>query len=51
MKRPMLANINDILLLFGRAAMAAVFIPSGFSKLSNLDGFIASLDGRGVPFA
>jgi putative oxidoreductase len=38
-------------LLFGRIAIAAVFIPSGFSKLMNLDGFIASLDGRGVPMA
>ena len=42
---------NDLLLLLGRIAIAAVFIPSGFSKLSNLDGFIASMDGRGVPFA
>ena len=42
---------NDLLLLLGRIAIAAVFIPSGFSKLANLDGFIASIDSRGVPFA
>lgn len=42
---------SNALLLLGRVAIAAVFIPSGFSKLSNLGGFIAGLDGRGVPLA
>jgi putative oxidoreductase len=51
MEKAAMASASDALLLLGRVAIAAVFIPSGFSKLSNLDGFIASLDGRGVPFA
>ena len=42
---------NDLALLLGRVAIAAVFIPSGFTKLLHLEGFIASMDGRGVPFA
>jgi putative oxidoreductase len=43
--------MNDILLLLGRVAIASVFIPGGFSKLANLAGFAASLEGRGVPIS
>jgi putative oxidoreductase len=51
MEKTATTNASDALLLLGRVLIAAVFIPSGFAKLSNLDGFIASLDGRGVPLA
>ncbi len=51
MQRASTAVPSDLALLFGRIAIAALFIPAGFSKLTNLDGFIASLDGRGVPMA
>jgi len=46
-----LANAsNGVVLLLGRLAMAAIFVPSGFNKLTHLDTFAASLAGR-VPAA
>lgn len=42
---------QDLLLLVGRLALAAIFIQSGFGKLLNLDGFAANLTGQGVPMA
>ena len=44
-------TVNDLALLLGRVAIAALYLPSGFSKLMNLDAFISQVDGRGVPFA
>lgn len=44
-------NASDLALLFGRIAIAAVFIPSSISKLTGLAGFVASLEARGVPYA
>jgi putative oxidoreductase len=44
-------HANDALLLLGRIAIASVFIPAGLSKLGNLEGFAASLERGGVPFA
>jgi len=49
--RAQAATVNDLALLLGRVAIAALYLPSGFSKLMNLDGFISQMDGRGVPFA
>jgi putative oxidoreductase len=46
-----MTKTNDALLLLGRIAIAAVFIPAGFSKLTNLAGFAAGLEGRGVPMS
>jgi putative oxidoreductase len=40
---------RDGLLLVGRLAMSAIFIPGGFSKLTHLDAFAQSLGNRGVP--
>ena len=40
-----------VVVLIGRIAIAVLFVPSGFSKLMNLPGFITSMDGRGVPLA
>ena len=42
---------QDLLLLLARLALGAIFLQSGFGKLTNLPGFAASLEGMGVPFA
>jgi putative oxidoreductase len=42
---------SDLALLLGRIALAALFIPGGFSKLTNLAGFTAMLQKQGVPYA
>ena len=51
MDRTPAATVNDLALLVGRVAFAALFLPSGLSKAINLQAFIYSIDGRGVPFA
>jgi putative oxidoreductase len=45
------ATVNDLALLVGRMAFAALFLPSGLSKAMNLQAFIYSIDGRDVPFS
>jgi putative oxidoreductase len=47
MERP----ASNLALLVGRVALAALFIPSGLRKLTNLAGFAESLEKRGVPLA
>jgi putative oxidoreductase len=42
---------QDILLLLARLALAAIFVQSGFGKLTDLGGFTAGLQGMGVPLA
>ncbi|MGF9760186.1 DoxX family protein [Microvirga sp. 0TCS3.31] len=44
------SRINDTVLLIARLAVAALFLPAGIGKLSNLAGFTAMLAGKGVPF-
>src|SRR4030095_16362290 len=51
MDRTPAATVNDLALLVGRVAFAALFLPSGLTKAMNMQAFIYSLDGRGVPFA
>ena len=51
MDRTPAAAVNDLALLVGRVAFAALFLPSGLLKAMNLQAFIYSIDGRGVPFA
>jgi putative oxidoreductase len=51
MDRAPAATVNDLALLVGRVAFAALYLPSGFSKLMNLQAFMFNIDGRGVPFA
>jgi putative oxidoreductase len=51
MDRTPAATVNDLALLVGRVAFAALFLPWGLSKLMNLQAFIYNVDGRGVPFA
>jgi putative oxidoreductase len=51
MDRTSTATVNDLALFVGRVAFAALFLPSGFSKLMNLQAFMYNIDGRGVPFA
>jgi putative oxidoreductase len=46
----MTIRTNDAALLLARLAVAALFLPSGIAKLSNLDGFTAMLAGKGLPF-
>ncbi len=41
---------NDLVLLLGRLLMAALFLPSGISKLLGFSGFAASLATKGLPF-
>lgn len=40
---------HDTVLLLSRIAMSAIFLPSGFQKLTHLDAFAASLTQHGVP--
>jgi len=49
--RARVATANDLALLIGRVAIAALYLPSGLSKLMDLPGFIDQVDGRGVPLA
>ena len=43
------ASCHDVVALLGRLAMSWIFLSSGFGKLSNVAGFSAVLDKRGVP--
>ncbi|HYD63961.1 DoxX family protein [Azospirillum sp.] len=40
---------QDLLLLLARVLLGAIFVESGFGKLTNLAGFAAGLEGMGVP--
>jgi putative oxidoreductase len=51
MERTPAATVNDLALLVGRVAFASLFLPSGLSKAIDVQAFIYSIDGRGVPFA
>src|SRR3954462_10129490 len=51
MDRTPVAAVNDLALLIGRVAMASLFLPSGLMKAMNIQAFIYSLDGRGVPLS
>jgi putative oxidoreductase len=42
-------KFDGVLLLIGRLAIAALYVPSGFGKLTNLGGFAASLGAKGLP--
>jgi putative oxidoreductase len=50
MESLMMTRTNDAALLIGRLAVAALFLPAGIAKLSNLSGFTAMLASKGVPF-
>lgn len=43
------AQWGDVILLIGRLLIAAIFIQSGFGKLTNPGGFASYLGGQGVP--
>lgn len=43
------AGAGSASMLLGRLALAAIFVPSGFGKLTHLDAFAHTLAGRGVP--
>jgi putative oxidoreductase len=40
---------SDVVLLLGRALIAAIFLNGGFHKLTGLEGFAGYLAGHGVP--
>jgi putative oxidoreductase len=42
-------DAQDVLLLLARVALGAIFVQSGFGKLTDLAGFAAGLEGMGVP--
>ena len=42
---------RDAALLIGRVLLGVIFVTSGFGKLTNLDGFAASLAKNGVPMS
>ncbi len=42
---------QDVLLLLARVALAAIFVQSGFGKLTDLGGFTAGMAAQGVPVA
>jgi putative oxidoreductase len=46
----MLTRSEDAALLFGRVLIAALFLPSGYSKLMAFSAFAGSLAGKGVPY-
>jgi putative oxidoreductase len=46
----MLTRSEDAALLIGRVLIAALFLPSGYSKLMAFFSFAASLAGKGVPY-
>jgi putative oxidoreductase len=47
----MLSRSEDCALLLGRVFVAALFLPSGFSKLMALSAFAASLRAKGLPYS
>lgn len=46
----MLTRSEDAALLFGRVLIAALFLPSGYSKLMAFSSFATSLASKGVPY-
>ena len=51
MSNQKLESLSAILPLVGRIALASLFIPSGFGKLSTPDATIAFIASAGLPFA
>jgi putative oxidoreductase len=46
----MLTRSEDAALLFGRVLIAALFLPSGYSKLMTFSTFATSLASKGLPY-
>ncbi len=47
----MLSRSEDCALFLGRVFVAALFLPSGFSKLMVFSAFAASLRAKGLPYS
>jgi putative oxidoreductase len=45
----MIRHLDNVALLIGRLAMAALFLPAGLGKIAGFSGFAAMLAGKGVP--
>jgi putative oxidoreductase len=43
------AHLQDVLLLLGRVLLGWIFIQSGWRKLMDIPGFVATLPRRGLP--
>ena len=46
----MLNRADDLALFVGRLLMAALFLPSGYHKLTGFSAFAASLGPKGLPY-
>jgi putative oxidoreductase len=46
----MLNRSEDLALFLGRVFVAALFLPSGFGKVTNFSAFAASLASKGIPY-
>jgi putative oxidoreductase len=44
-------QVNDAFLLLGRLLLAALFLPSGISKVLGFGAFTASLAAKGLPYS
>ena len=44
-------RLNDRALLLGRLLLAALYLPSGISKLLGFGAFAASLGAKGLPYS
>lgn len=45
------AGGGSFFMLLGRLALAAIFVPDGFGKLSHVDNFAHTLAARGLPMS
>jgi putative oxidoreductase len=43
------ARTSDLVLLVGRVLLGLIFVESGFGKLMNMSGFVATMPKRGLP--
>jgi putative oxidoreductase len=43
-------RLQDAILLLGRLLMAALFLPSGLRKAFGFQGFVSTLNERGLPY-
>src|SRR3954463_14390356 len=48
---PMFSRSEDIALLFGRLFVAALFLPSAFSRALAISSFAAKLGAKGLPYS
>lgn len=47
----MQSSVNNLLVLIGRLALAALFLPAGLSKLTGFTGTVGYIESVGLPLA